>query len=277
MVKLTRRTVLSGLGRAGLATWLGAELALDALAEPSEPTEATGTEGGILRARLLATRLDAMRDFYGRTLGWPVERHGESLVVRAGGTLLQFDPTPADDAPYYHVAWAIPSNKLGLGKAWLAARVPLLVHPDGRDEFHFKNARRKAVYFADPAGNVLELIARYELGDRAGGDFGLDDLLYVNHAGLVVDDMDAAIQTLSSALGLAPTAPPLPTFTKLGDVYRHLVLVPRERLWLPEMNRGAEVYPADVVLHSPVEREVALDPLPYRVQLAQSLRDPSQL
>lgn len=180
---------------------------------------------------------------------------------------MRFDPTPADDEPYYHLAWAIPSNKFETGKEWLAERTPILRHSDGRDEFHFRTANRRAVYFADPAGNVLELIARDDLGDTASGSFGLRDLLYLNHAGLVVDDIDTAMWQIRDALGLSPTARPLPTFTKLGDAHRHVVLVPRERLWLPEMNRGAEVFAAEVVLHGPEEAEIEIEGLPYRVAI----------
>lgn len=264
--KITRRRLLGDLGQASLAAWLGAELALDAGASPVTPV-ATGTERGILRLEMLATRLDAMAAFYGKTMGWPVRRSGTALEIQAGGTEIAFTPTPEDDAPFYHVAWAIPSNKFEAGKAWLATRTPLLRRPDGRDEFHFRYARRRAVYFADPAGNVLELIARYDLGDVAGGPFGLDDLLYVNHAGLVVDDMDAAIATIGDRLGLEPTAPPKPTFTKLGDVYRHLVLVPKDRLWLPEMNRGAKVFATEVVMHGPRPASMTLEGLPYRISI----------
>jgi catechol-2,3-dioxygenase len=262
----SRREFLRGLGQTGVAAWLGAELALDAMATPAASAP-TGTERGILRARFLATRLDEMAAFYADTMGWPVERDGASLQVRAGGTELRFDPTAKDDAPYYHVAWAIPSNKFEAGKAWLAERTPLLKNPDGIDEFHFRGANRRAVYFADPAANILELIARDDLGDAAPGAFGLADVLYVNHVGLVVDDMDAAIANLTGSLGLAPTAPPLPTFTKLGDPYRHVVLVPEKRLWLPEMSRGAEVFAAEVVMHGPEARTLELTRLPYRVAI----------
>ncbi len=264
----TRRQFLGGLGQTGLAAWLGAEMALDALAAPpakGSSNKTTGTEGGILRARLLATRLDEMAAFYADSMGWPVERDGTSLHVQAGGTELHFDSASGGDEPYYHVAWAIPTNKLEAGKAWLAERTPLLHHPDGRDEFHFRNANRRAVYFADPAGNILELIARDDLGDTAPGAFTLDDLLYVNHVGLVVDDMDAAIEKLTKALGIEPSAPPLPTFTKLGDAYRHVVLVPEKRIWIPEMKRAAEIYAAEVVMHGPEAAAIELDGLPYRV------------
>ena len=265
-METSRRQFLRGVGQSGLAAWLGAELALDALAAPATGS-AAGTERGILRARLLATRLDEMAAFYADVMGWPVERDGASLRVRAGGTELRFDPTTKDDAPYYHVAWAIPSNKFEAGKAWLAERTPLLEHPDGRDEFHFTNANRRAVYFADPAANVLELIARDDLGDTAPGSFRLADVLYVNHVGLVGVDMDAAIEELTAVLGIEPTWPPLPTFATLGDAYRHVVLVPEKRLWLPEMDRGAEVFAAEVVMHGPEPRTLELAGLPYRVAI----------
>lgn len=260
---ISRRRLLRGLGHGGLAAWLGTELALDAAARPA--SAATGTEGGILRARLLATRLDEMAAFYADVMGWDVERQGPSLRVAAGGTRLRFDPAPGDDAPFYHVAWAIPTNKFEAGKAWLAERTPLLKDPDGRDTFHFRRANRRAVYFEDPAGNILELIARDDLGDTAPGVFGLADLLYVNHVGLVVVDMDAAIGQLTRALGLEPTAPPLPTFTKLGDAYRHVVLVPERRIWIPEMKRAAGIFEAEVVMHGPAAAAVELEGLPYRV------------
>jgi len=79
--------------------------------------------------------------------------------------------------------------------------------------------------------------------------------------------MEASIGTLRGALGLEPTAPPAPTFTKLGDAHRHVVLVPKERLWLPEMNRGAEVFAADVVLHGPRPASFRFDGLPYRIAI----------
>ncbi len=268
----SRRSFVRRFGQASVTAWLGAawigtETTLDALAAPEVPAS-VGTERGVLRATFLATRLDAMQAFYGRTMGWPVARVGTSLRVQTGGTELLFEPTPEDDTPYYHLAWAIPSNKFELGKAWLAKRLPLLRHPDGREEFHFTTARRRAVYFADPAGNILELIARDDLGDHRDGPFSLADLLYVNHVGLVVADMMAAIRNISQSLGLQPTAPPRPTFTKLGDVHRHVVLVPQDRLWLPEMNRGAEVFGAEVVLHGPQPARMELAGHPYRIEIA---------
>lgn len=258
-----RREFLRGAAALSFSTWIGAELAADSLVEAARPTSRE-TAGGILRLRLQASRLEAQSLFYGQTLGWPVAREGDSLRVRAGGTEIVFDPT-ADDLPKYHIAWAIPCNKLAAAKAWLAARTSLLQAPDGRDEFHFQSANRRGVYFADADGSILELIARDDLGDVVPGPFTLADLLYVNHVGLVVDDMDASIAALGSACGLRPMAPPQPTFTTLGDAHRHVVLVPRGRLWIPERVVAAAPFATEVVLHGSGSTHYQFVGLPYQV------------
>jgi len=272
MTKFSRRRFLHRLGQTGFATWLGAEMALDAMATPvassDSPAPASGTDRGILKLRLQAADLDALARFYTERIGWPISRVGSSLKVRAGGTDLRFDPAPQGTAPYYHIAWAIPSNKFEIGKLWLSERLPLLRGANGQDEFHFKSANRRAVYFADPADNILELIARDELGDTAPGPFSLADVLYVNHVGLVVNDMETAISAIRGPLGLEPKGTPQRTFATLGDSYRHLTLVPTQRPWLPERERGAKIFKSEVVLHGPQDKTLELSDLACRLSIA---------
>lgn len=261
-----RRSFLKGLGGAGLAAWLGVDLLAEEPGSRSVQAPAS-TRGGILRLRLKATRLAEMAEFYGEGMGFAVQPTPRGLTVEAGGTLIEFEAAAEGEQPAYHVAWAIPENQLAPAKAWLAARTPLLVHPDGRNQFHFRRANRHAVYFADPAGNVLELIARHNLDDGTGGPFTLADVLYVNHAGLVVDDMPGAIRDLQSGLGLELRAEPTPHFAQLGDEHRHVVLVTRKRLWLPEGRVPAEVFDTEIVLHGSPATRLAFDRYPYRVAL----------
>ena len=262
----TRRQFLADLSVASLAFWLRADAWADA-AGVSDPSDAPATtRRGILRLHLQATRLAEMERFYAQTLGFATHRDGEALRVEAGGTVLHVDPA-AEGAPSYHIAWAIPEHKFALGKAWLAARTPLLRTPEGQDEFHFRQVNRHACYFADPAGNVLELIARHNLKDAASGPFTLKDVLYVNHVGLVVDDMDAAIEEIRGHLGLELRREPTPHFSQLGDEHRHVVLVTRQRLWLPERRQPADVYPLTAVLHGSPVRRWSPDRYPYRVEL----------
>jgi len=181
---------------------------------------------------------------------------------------IQFDEISEKDSavkirPIYHIAWAIPESKFAKAKAWLAERTSLLRHPDGRDEFHFLYANRRAVYFADPMRNILELIARHDISGESSGDFDLADILYVNHIGLVVDDMKSAIDQIRHSLGLELTAEPSPNFAKLGDGHRHLTLVTRDRLWLPEFKLAANVYKTEAVLHGERSKKFAFEDYPY--------------
>ena len=224
-----------------------------------------GTEGGFSRLRLQTAELAKLEKFYRKTMGWAVEKDAGKLSVQAGATRIEFSKAPQGERPYYHIAWAIPSNRFEQGKAWLQERLKLLQGPDGRDEYHFTYARRRAVFFPDPAGNILELVARDDVGDKQHGRFTRDSILWVNHAGLTVTDMDAAIGSIRRELGLQTRGRPSPTFTTLGDGNRHVLLVPTGRLWLPEMNREAEIFPAELTLRGAQRAELEIEGHPYRV------------
>ncbi len=270
---MKRRDFLQDFGKAAFATWLGLDFLgelNEALAIPAKLTESApaSTRRGILQLRLQGFKLREMQEFYANTIGFAVELSTGRLQVQAGGTVIQFDEISekgfsATDLPHYHIAWAIPQSKFAKAKAWLADRTPLLRHRDGRDEFHFRRARRRAVYFADPMGSILELIARDDMPDKSPGDFALADILYVNHIGLVVDDMTTAIEQIGHSLGLELTAEPSPNFVKLGDAHRHLTLVTRNRLWLPEGKLAANVYKTEAVLHGERSKRFVFENYPY--------------
>ncbi|MCI0695045.1 hypothetical protein L0337_23925 [candidate division KSB1 bacterium] len=269
----SRRAFLSNVGRAGLAAWLGLEFLPDSVLSPVMAKEVApaSTQRGIVHLRLMSRRLHDVQRFYAETMGFDTELSAKTLRIKTGGTVIEFDEIERDgenaDTPYYHVAWAIPENKFAVAKAWLAARTSLLRAPDGRDEFHFRSVNRHAVYFADPAGNILELIARHNLKDARDGPFELADILYVNHAGLVVDDLQAAITQIRQKLLLDLRYEPTSNFAQMGDEYRHLVLVTRDRLWLPENIKPARVYETEIVLHGEPDKHLAFENYPYRISV----------
>ena len=274
----SRRDFLGKIGRTGFAAWLGIDWLL-ANAEPLLPLPSAtskeiapaSTKRGIVELRLHSGHLEKMRVFYASTMGFETDMAQGTLSVQAGGTLIEFKqaeaPLQSPGFPYYHVAWAIPENKFALAKAWLQERTQLLRHPDGRDEFDFRRVNRRGMYFADPAGNILELIARHNLSDATDGPFTLTDILYVNHFGFVVDDVAKTIAQIRQSLHVEPKDEPYENFATLGDEHRHIVLVSRKRLWLPELVRPAEVFISEAVLHGTPEGFMNFDGYPYRILL----------
>lgn len=265
----SRRRFLGDFGRTAFMAWLGVEYLAGLLApRAARAAVAPASTGrGILRLRLKATRLDEMRTFYADTLGFAVEREPGALTVETGETRIRFEEAEPGTAPYYHVAWAIPENKIEESKDWLTRRTPILKRPDGLEIFHFRNVNRHAFFFADPAGNILEFIARHDLRDGVDVPFAREHVFYVNHAGLVVDDMDEAIGQIRRDLGLELTADPVPNFATLGDGHRHVTLVTRNRLWLPDMVKAADVHEAEVVMHGSPSRVLDFERYPYRVAI----------
>jgi catechol-2,3-dioxygenase len=205
-------------------------------------------DGGILQLALHtpADTLDATRRFYGDTLGLPVtEPSAGTLAVQAGGTAISFEAVHAG-RPYYHFAFNIPENMLPRAKEWLRPRCPLVRRPDGSDEYHFVSWNAHSVYFLDPAGNILEFIARHNLRNArpAGAEFSPKDILYASEIAVVVDDVGAAAENAGASLGLRPFAGSISRqFAALGDDHRLLIVVKRGREWNSGHGRTAEVYP----------------------------------
>ena len=48
-----------------------------------------------------------------------------------------------------------------------------------------------SIFFLDPAGNIVEYIARHDLNDGDASPFSWGDILYASEIGLIVDDVKA--------------------------------------------------------------------------------------
>jgi hypothetical protein len=141
-----------------------------------------------------------MRDFYGEVIGLPVAATSPTtLAIQAGTSRIEFAQVDDGSRPFYHFAFTIPQNKLPAAKDWLAQRAALLRgegQPDGDDQFHFSAWNADSIYFHDPAGNIVEFIARHTLNNAAGGAFTPQDLLCVSEISIVVPARPAAVSSV---------------------------------------------------------------------------------
>lgn len=219
---------------------------------------------GILKLHLHTNIPDELRAFYEDALSLPlVKETTASFTVRAGGTSLTFTRPVSESCPaFYHFAFNIPENKLHAAQEWLSNRTPLL-KPDGNEVVHFPAWNAHAVYFCDPAGNIVEFIARHDLKNAATGEFTPDDILYASEIGIVVDDVPATVGTLKSKLALDQYRSGTDDFTALGDEHGLLIVVKRKRIWFTTPDQQAEVFPTAVVLHGPKNTRCELVGYPY--------------
>jgi catechol-2,3-dioxygenase len=215
--------------------------------------------------------LATQRDFYEHTLELPiVEANEQAFTVQAGTTRLTFQATEQEDA-LYHVAFTVPGNKVAQAKSWATARFPLLTNPAGLEEFGFGSWNSWSIYFRDPANNILEFIAHYDLARETAGNFGPQDILHVSEIGLPVDDVPALVSHLQALLGVEPyKGQHSDTFTAVGDIYGLFIVVSAGRAWVPDLKSPAGIAPTKVTVQGTEERHYALSPLPYDLYVTQS-------
>ena len=119
--------------------------------------------------RLKANHLSVLHNFYKEVLELPkVYSNENSLTIIAGTSKIIFEKTNEVENPFYHFAFNIPSNKFEEAFQWMKEKVELLWLDDYKSYVAgFVNWHAKSFYFTDPAGNILELIARFDLNDIA--------------------------------------------------------------------------------------------------------------
>jgi hypothetical protein len=194
------------------------------------------------RMRFVDVTLSAppgLADFYGETLGLPIDRG----AIRIGETTLRFEP--AEGEPFYHFALLVPGDRFDAAYGWAYDRVEL-----AGDIFDFDNWDARALYFLDPAGNIVELIAHRGLEEtgRFAGVFDAEELVGFSELGIVGDRRFLLGRLAPMGLDLWSgnvTEPDRLAF--VGEKGRTLILADPGRGWLPT-GRPAEWHPVEVAI-----------------------------
>ena len=116
------------------------------------------------------------------------------------------------------------------------------------------------MYFGDPDGNILELIARRNLANDAPGDFDASMLLRIAEFGLPTADPASTVSELERVLGLDIYDGDRQTFTAVGSETGLFIVVPIGRKWFPTEVAAAESV-ARVRVVAPNEGEVQVGDL----------------
>jgi len=123
----------------------------------------------------------------------------------------------------------------------------LLRDETGKDEFESESWNSHSVYFKDPAGNVLEFIARHNLKNAVDGDFNSMHILQVSEIGLPAEDVLALANELCRRLKLSVfKQQPNETFTPVGDDRGLFILPIKDRIWIPNSGVPAKLLPVKV-------------------------------
>lgn len=199
-----------------------------------------------------AASLAALAEAYGG-LGLPVSAVHDRSEVVVGESRLRFET--GDGSPFHHFALLVPGDRWDAALAWAAGRLDLLLGASGETVFRFDFWDARAVYFHDPGGNIVELIAHRgvaETGRR--GPFAGEELVGLSELGLVADPATAVAGLPLPLWAGTPDRPDALAF--VGEKARTLVIARPGRGWLPT-GRPAEPHPVEVVIVA--DRAAVLD------------------
>ncbi|MEK4513726.1 VOC family protein [Paenibacillus sp. FSL H8-0122] len=199
--------------------------------------------------------LQGMKDFYENTLGLTVvQGHSASFSVQAGVSTLTFTESNPSRQPKYHFAFNIPENQINEALRWITPKVSVIPN-EGQEVVHFESWNADSIYFYDPAGNIVELIARHNLNNSANEAFSPASLLCVSEIGLPVPDAEEALLKLSR-VGIVPWQDYSNQFAAAGDEHGLIIAVKQGRVWF--MSDQEEAYPHPLTIRTDV-CEVTLD------------------
>lgn len=219
----------------------------------------------IIHLELVTNDLPAQREYYSEVLGLPVDLSADRLEIKTGKTTLAFTQAPADFNGAYHFAFNIPENQFPAAKAWIASRAPLLRDEKGNDEFSSSSWNATSLYFKDPAGNILEFIARHALKNAAGEGFNSSQILNLSEIGLPSEDVIGFADEICERMSLSVFhQEPNEKFTPLGDDNGLLIIPIVDRIWYPNTGVPARLLPVRVEVESKGKRW-EIHGVPYQI------------
>ena len=218
----------------------------------------------ITRLELQTPDLKEQALFYGEILELDTRIiAGTEVLVHAGATELVFTQAEEGKHSPYHFAFNVPSNQFESAKKWLAMRADILADESGNTIIHSNSWNSDSLYFKDAAGNILELIARYE-PQTTSDKF---EILSVSEIGLATDDVMGLVNTLQQKAGLLPyKGESSETFTAVGDADGLFIVVKRGRIWYPNTGVPAQFLPVRTHIQAG-NLKLRLSGFPYQMDL----------
>lgn len=201
---------------------------------------------------LQANHLVSLNHFYKEIMDLPVLFSEENkLEISAGNSTLIFERNEMIEDPYYHIAFNIPSNKFEEAFEWFKSKLSLLWVYDFKSYVaDFTRWNAKSFYFYDPAGNILEMIARFDLENNLETSFSGASICNVSELGVVFPalDFDDHVDHFMKKYGLHffDKQPPGPNFKVAGDNDGLFIMVPEGRDWSPGTGKKSVIFPVSV-------------------------------
>lgn len=252
-------------------------LGMHALVSPDD----SGRKGNVLAGGPLIKSLKLqtacppaeLKKFYAETIGLRIASESKNeITVMGGETPISFEFINQNGyRPFYHFAFNIPENKIQKAFEWQRKRTPVAgLFPDAPKDAitSFVNWNAHSIFFIDPAGNLVEYIARHDLKNAADGDFSTNDILYASEIALITDDIENDGKKILQNLDLTEYRPAVPGFWPIGSELGLLIMIEKGRLWSgnPGQENKTDIFETTVTLNKKIkDKNLILTNRPYSI------------
>ncbi len=189
---------------------------------------------------LHCSHLEEQRHFYTHNFEFvQVASGADFFTLQMGSSRLTF----VEDRlikPYYHFALNIPPHCAEAALEWAQKKVEILTGND--DEIvKFSKWKAQSIYFLDPAGNVVELIARERFGQETGTFREESSILNISEVGLPVFAVNAAFKSLHKETTTPKFDCRDSVFCAAGNDEGLFIIVDKaEKAWFPTQDAAKE-------------------------------------
>ncbi|MGB0176694.1 MAG: VOC family protein [Owenweeksia sp.] len=183
--------------------------------------------------KLSSAHIDQLKYFYAEKFQFPVVKEEKSeITFELGRSRLTFTENRLQNA-YYHFAFNIPHQQLEEALKWAKSRVDILTY-DKKEIQDFPAWKARSFYFLDPAGNIVEFIARERIEEPARDKFGVKSILNVSEVGIPVFQVSSAFKALNDKTGIEKFDYNDNTFCACGNDEGLFIIVDKaEKRWFP--------------------------------------------
>ncbi|NOS84366.1 MAG: hypothetical protein HOP31_04415 [Ignavibacteria bacterium] len=217
----------------------------------------------IRELQLFTGSINLLNGFYSEALGLEVSKiEYDKLKVKVGATDLIFVEETKSN-PYYHFAINIPENQINEAVEWLKPKV-LLIESNCSSLIDFPNWNAHSVYFYDPAGNIVELIARHDLDNSSTRPFSANSFLNISEIGLPVDNVKTFHYLIKEHFGEELWSGNQETFAAIGDQNGLFIIVTTHRNWFPT-DKPCNIFPLTVKIENKKSVIAAMEHSYYKI------------
>ena len=156
---------------------------------------------------------------------------------------------------------------------WQKKRTPLLPIPrpfgTRSTRTTWSTTAAHSIFFFDPAGNVVEYIARHDLNNAAHGEFSSEDILYASEIALVVDDVVETALMLKEVAGAEQYKGASDQFAAVGDEHGLLIVMKRGRVISFEapVKKAVSIYSTTVAIRGARRTKYVFPKFPYELSV----------